>query len=699
MPARISAYASLITISASILVAAPAMADEAPGQPIVVTGKKSDGPSLSETGSADYAVTAIDIANLPTGGTSALSDVLAQMPGVAIDQNQQIHIRNTEGPQFQYQINGVLVPLDINTNPPFLSMINPQFVERLDLIDGVLPSRYAYATAGVVDIQTKDGCAQPGGGVSLTLGQRGTVMPAAQFGGCAGAFSYYINGQYERGNTAFSQATPGVEPIHDMTRQAQGFGYFSYRIGADIKLSLTLSGSSSDNQLPNVPNLAPQYVLAGVAPENSAAVASNLNFRDHLAILALQGGQAEAFTWQIAYANHTISQEFRPDNAGELIYQGVASTATHTDHDNSLEGDISWQSGAQRLGTGFYVGQYLVNVVDTTLAFSVDADGNQIGTTPVSLASTTHQPNLVLGAYVSDLWQITDRLKLDIGLRFDRLTGFTDHSQIDPTLNLSYKLSKDTTLHGGFARYMQVPSFQGIAPNAATLFAGTTAAASQTGAVNPLTEDDAYWDVGLTTKLGAHFKLSLDSYYEQTHHYLDTGQFGVVPIFSPFNYGSGHIWGAELALSYKARNLSAYANLTLGQNWQKGVATGQFNFDPDELAFINAHPILLDHQPLAGISTGATYSLKGWSLSIDGIYSSGLRGGFADQTALPAVLQVNASLERGFMLPGIGHLTNRLTIVNLTDRSNLIRPAEGIGIFQAAYGPRLTIQDTVSVKF
>ena len=85
------------------------------------------------------------------------------MPGVAIDQNQQIHIRNTEGPQFQYQINGMLVPLDINTNPPFLSMINPLFVKQLDLLDGVLPARYSYATGGVVDIQTKDGCEQPGG--------------------------------------------------------------------------------------------------------------------------------------------------------------------------------------------------------------------------------------------------------------------------------------------------------------------------------------------------------------------------------------------------------------------------------------------------------------------------------------------------------------------------------------------------------
>jgi outer membrane cobalamin receptor len=117
---------------------------------------------------------------MPAGENTTITDVLAQMPGVAIDQNQQIHIRNTEGPQFQYQINGALVPLDINTNPPFISNFNSLFVSRMDLLTGVLPSRYSYATGGVVDIQPKAGnCDNPGGSFSLLAGQRSTIQPSA----------------------------------------------------------------------------------------------------------------------------------------------------------------------------------------------------------------------------------------------------------------------------------------------------------------------------------------------------------------------------------------------------------------------------------------------------------------------------------------------------------------------------------------
>jgi hypothetical protein len=656
------------------------------------------GPNLSPTGANDYAVTAQDIANLPAGGTSPMTDVLAQMPGVAIDQNQQIHIRNTEGPQFQYQINGVLVPLDINTNPSFLSMINPLLVRRLDLVDGVLPSRYSYATGGVVDIQTKDGCEQPGGSFTILGGQRGTLQPSAQYGGCDGKFTYYVTGLYSQGETAFSSATPGPNPIHDFTNQGQAFGFFSHQLNPSTKLSLILSGAASNNQLPNVPNLAPQFTLAGANNFQSANINSYLNFRDYLGILSLNGSVEGDLTYQLAYSAHFISQDFRPDNASELTFQGVASTASHYDVDNTLEGDLTYKIADHTLGAGFYAGEYQVTVDDSSLVFPVDSSGNQSSTTPIRVTNNARAANVVLGLYLNDLWRINDRLHVNIGVRLDGLSGFTNHKQLDPTINLAYQLTSDATLHGGFARYMQVPSFQGISPSAPAAFAGTTAAGPP-GIPTPLTEDDYEWDVGLVYHLGHYITLSQDNFYERTDHYLDTGQFGIVPIFAPFNYGHGYIWGNEFAINYRSDNLSAYANLTLGQNWQTGVATGQFNFDPDALAFIDSHYILLDHQPLAGISAGFTYKVNPYSISFDAIYSSGLRGGFADQQQLPTVVQVNASVERTFDVPGVGHVVNRVTILNAFDRVNLIRPAEGIGIFQSAYGPRFTVMDSLTIPF
>ncbi len=373
--------------------APPGGAVELPEIEVEATPGGSRGPGVSPTGANAYEVNANDISNLPAGENTTITDVLAQMPGVAIDQNQQIHIRNTEGPQFQYQINGVLVPLDINTNPPFISMFNSTFVSHMDLLDGILPSRYSYATGGVVDIQTKEGqCANSGGSFSILAGQRGTLEPSVQYAGCDGKLSYYVSGLYDQGNTAFSSATPGPDPIHNWTNQGQAFGYFSYPLNDTTKLSVIISSAASNNQLPNRPDLAPQYALAGVPSFNSSAINSYLNFRDDLGIVTLKMTPSADLSYQIAYAAHWISQDFKPDNAGELIFEGVASTASHDDLDNTLEGDLTYKTGSHTIGAGFYLGEYRVIADDTSLVFPVNANGVQTSTTPVRSSTTPMRP-------------------------------------------------------------------------------------------------------------------------------------------------------------------------------------------------------------------------------------------------------------------------------------------------------------------
>ena len=170
-----------------------------------------------------------------------------------------------------------------------------------------------------------------------------------------------------------------------------------------------------------------------------------------------------------------------------------------------------------------------------------------------------------------------------------------------------------------------------------------------------------------------------------------------MPIFAPFNYQHGYIWGTETAVTCNAGTVSIHGSTTIGRNMQKGVATGQFNFDPDELGYIDRHYIVLDHQPLYGASGGATYHWKSYLFSVDALYSSGLRAGFADLQSLPNVVQVDLAGQKSFQVPHIGEVTDRITLLNILDRTNLIRPTEGIGIFQAAYGPRITVYDTLTI--
>ncbi len=665
---------------------------------VTVEAQRLDGLDLAAGGAADYTVSTEDIARLPAGAQTSITDVLAQLPSVAIDQNEQIHIRNTEGPQFQYQINGFLVPLDINTNPPFLSMLNTLFIQTLDLQVGIVPARYGFATGGVVNIETKDGCRASGGDLQLYGGQRATYSPSLTYGVCGRGWSGFLSARATWSDTAFSSATPGPTPIHDHGRSQQALGFWTLDVSEQTQLSLLLAATNSNNELPNAPGLEPQYVLEGVmVPPPSSAIQSRLDFRDYLAMATARSTLAPNLQGQLGFTAHFISQEFFPDPIGELIYQGVASQAVHEDRDDTLEGDLKYTLAAHTLAAGFYVGVYEVGSSVHSLVFPLDAAG-VAASVPIRVLTGSAANNVISSVYVSDQWHFAPRWLLDVGLRGDSLTGYTHADELSPRLNLSVRPREGMALHAGVARFIQVPSMLGIAPTTQAAFENTTAAGSP-GIPVPVVENDLEYDAGIVQSVTSDITVSWDSYYERTHNYLDTGQFGVVPIFAPFNYDHGHLWGTELAVRYRHQDLAAYANYTIGKNWQQGVNTGQFNFDPVELAYIDAHPILLDHQPVHGASAGASYAWGEYSFSSDAIYSSGLAGGFADTQTLPQTLQINMSAQKSWALPGLLPMAMRLTVLNVLDRVNEIRSAEGIGIFQAAYGPRRTLYASLDVRF
>ncbi|MGD0075579.1 MAG: TonB-dependent receptor [Candidatus Binataceae bacterium] len=657
--------------------------------------------TLTETGASKYTLTNQDIKNLPEGEATPLNQVVLQMPGVALDQNQEIHIRG-EHLGIQYQVNGVLLPLDLNTDPTFNQLLNSQFIKSVSLADGILPARYGYRTAGVIDIRTKDGCGDGQSNFQIYGGQRDTARPSVELQGCHGAFSYYVTGLYLHSNLGFSSATPAPDPIHDHIDEGQGFAYLAYQLSPFAKLSLMSGATYVDAQFPNVSGLRAQWQLDGIDPAfyPSTRINSRLDQQDYFGVLALDGVIGENADYQIAYSTHYNNENFHPDPVGELLYQGVASHVFNSDLSNSLEGDFTYRlGGGHTLGAGFYLGEYGVEIDDHSLVFPVDANRAQKSTTPISVGANLNKINLVYGVYLQDTWQITEKLSVNFGSRWDRLQGFSENSQFSPTINLVYKFRPDTTLHAGFARYFQIPNFQGISPSISNIFAGTSGSlgVASGGNVAPEPETDYYWDAGLTHEILPRLMWEEDNYFRIDRHYLDEGQFGAVPIDAPLNYKRGYGGGVENTLTYNLPKLSLRASVFVAREEDIGVATGQYNFSPAELAYINRHYFVLDHTPLVGASGGAAYRWGDYHFTIDGLFSSGLRGGFANETQLPKVWQFNLSAAREFHIPRLGKVENRIILLNIFDRTNLIRPATGIGVFQAAYGPRITVYDALTI--
>jgi outer membrane receptor protein involved in Fe transport len=184
--------------------------------------------------------------------------------------------------------------------------------------------------------------------------------------------------------------------------------------------------------------------------------------------------------------------------------------------------------------------------------------------------------------------------------------------------------------------------------------------------------------------------VGVDTYYKRSSDTLDDGQFGQAVVLEQFNYARGFSRGAEFKLNYQHAGFRAYSNFSAEVTKAKEVVSNQYLIgDPVELAFLaNSYTYASDAQTISA-SAGTSYRWRDLLMSVDGIYGSGLRAGFANLQHTPGYTQWNAALGREFDLWN-NHkpLTLRLSVINLLDRSYLLRSGTGIGEFAPQYGPR-----------
>lgn len=122
----------------------------------------------------------------------------------------------------------------------------------------------------------------------------------------------------------------------------------------------------------------------------------------------------------------------------------------------------------------------------------------------------------------------------------------------------------------------------------------------------------------------------------------------------------------------------------------KDIVSSQFQFSPDDLAYIAGHYIPLDHEQLVTLSAGAAYKWKGFTFSGDLLFGTGLRrdGMTPNGDHVPAYTQVNLGVSRTFTIDDAGALTARFDVINLFDEKYEIRDGTGVGVGVPQFGPR-----------
>jgi hypothetical protein len=670
----------------------------ATAEQVVVTSQELDisreaiVPSL---GATRYTVGPDRLDSQAQGENAPFNQTMLRFPGVAQDSFGQLHVRG-EHANLQYRIDDVLLPESI---PGFGQVLETRFADNISLITGALPAQFGFRNTGVVDIHTKSGAAFQEGDVSVYGGSFDTIKPSFEYGGVTGKLNYYWTGSYLHNGIGIENPTGSANPLHDDTDQYRMFGYSSYIIDDTSRFVLLTSGYHGEFEIPNNPGQTPQFVDMGRSKFNSAALDETQVEQDAYAILTYQK-KVDDFNLQASAFTLYSSVLFRPDNVGDLIFNGVASRVDRDIFSNGVEFDASYKLTDQHtLRGGFIFTEQHATVGTVTLVFPVDANGNQTSDVPLRIVDDHGKYGYFYGFYLQDEWKPFEQLTINFGGRFDVVNAFVDENQLSPRINVVYTPWKGTALHAGYARYFTPPPLENVDQSTIAKFAGTTNESAITKDSPVKSERAHYFDAGVTQKIAEGFNIGLDGFYKSAHSVLDEGQFGEALILSSFNYKRGEIYGGEFTANYDKGGFQAYLNAAY--EWARGtnVSSAQFLIDPDELAFIRKNWVFLDHDQRFTGSAGISYTWKDWRGGIDGLYGNGLRRGFANTQKNHPYETFNVNLQRRIQITEKTALKIRFDVVNLFDKVYELRDGSGIGVGAPQFGQRRGFYGTVAYEF
>jgi outer membrane receptor protein involved in Fe transport len=641
---------------------------------------------LPKLGASTYTINREAIEALPQGDNTPIDKAILQIPGVSYDSavsNPDFHVRN-EYANVQYRINGVLLPEGVSGLGPVL---DTSFVGSMSLLTGTLPAQYGLRTAGVLDITSRSFSA-PSGSISLYGGSRETITPSFNYGGSIDDTQYFVTVRGNWNSLGLENPTSTLNAIHDHTEQGKFFGYASTLIDDSTRLSLISGASYSAFQIPNNPNQMP---LGDFGPTiyNSNNVNENEydSFIYNIAALQTKGDKVDT---QLAVYARYADVHFVPDIFGDLVFNDVASDVTRQSYLYGTQFDASYElNDVHKLRAGFAVTAEQTNVTNVSTVLPVDPNTGAISPTPFTVTDANSLLGWNIGTYVQDEWRLSNALTLNLGLRFDQLYQFVDANQFSPRAALVWKPIDGTTIHGGYARYF-TPPMQAQATTSNLALVNNTTNQPAVPYANPvLPERSHYFDVGVDQRLLPGLDAGLDTYYKIATDQLDDGQFGQAVVLTQYNYARGYSEGAEFKVKYQNGNFKTYANFSYNITEAIDPISNQYLLDATTYNYLLTHWHYTDDMQRMTGSAGASYRWDKNLFTVNMIYGSGLRSGFANEDRTTPYASVNLGVSRELQLaPNDKPITVRFDIVNVFDQIYELRDGSGIGVFAPQYGPR-----------
>lgn len=404
--------------------------DPRPAGDIIVTASRSgDGVPAGRLGAS---VTVIDGAALDRRQTRFVSDILRDVPGLAISRTgasgslTQVRVRGSEA-------NHVLVLVDgIEVADPFqgeydLGGLLADPASRIEVLRGQQSSLYGSdAIGGVIHYITLSGREAPGYSARIEGGSFGTIAGSARAAGASETFDYAVSGSYY-GTKGYATARGGTRDVGSENAGATAkFGWTpaeNFRLGGVLRYSY----SDADNNDSEYDTASPRF---GYTIDSPGVRVTNESFYGLLSaeLTALDGRWVTALSGQFA----------------DTTRKGLAPFGlSYGDKGRRYKGSLT---SSLRFGN---------DAVQHRLTGAVDVEREEFRSlTPFSFQGRRHTDNIGL---VGQYELVAGELSLGGSLRHDDNDRFDDSTTW--RVQGSYRLPTGTRLRGAYGTGVKNPGY------------------------------------------------------------------------------------------------------------------------------------------------------------------------------------------------------------------------------------------------
>ncbi len=455
----------------------------------------AESPLVDTTSSAVGGVVDVRrVENLPLNGRQ-FANLAVTIPGVGLG----YHSDPTKSTQFSPQINGgngrnVNYQIDGGDNNDdtvggLLQLFPLEAIQEFNFLTSRYKAEYGRSNGGVMNIVTKSGTNDFRGSAfelfrdksmnAKTETERRSNIAKQdyrrnQFGGSVGGPILRDRAHFFAAVERTNQDTTQAVTTKTLFPEKDGIYATPYR-------ETLFTGKATANLTPRQyltvrygrnDNTQPYGATPLSTPDNWGDSKNRFNSINVNHNLSLSGSTFNEFVFQYAdFDNHISARSNNPYESfpnGVTTGQNVNSPQSTAQKKYQFHDDFSWHAaGIGGLGHDFKAGVNFINEPRLFITFNTgkgvtqynhltdEVNGPISGITLNDGDSQANIPVRQYAAYIQDDWRVTDRLTLNLGLRYDLVTGL----QLDQSQNPNYVLAQQLGAAGRFANVVGYENF------------------------------------------------------------------------------------------------------------------------------------------------------------------------------------------------------------------------------------------------